>query len=433
MIAQCALDHYKSLGTKGKPRELEEWTVFAAIIAQNAKSMWVVSSATGSKCTTVGPVSLCLRDMHAEVMAKRGLQRILWEEMKETCTIDNAIRLLAEKEGVYRLRDSLRLHLYISDSPCGDATIYKLSNGNINFTGAKVILRDCGDYGQFSHSALLSTDSHEHKLAREHIQEIGVLRVKSGRSDLPAHLRSTSMSCSDKILRWMILGLQGTAMRNLAPIRLSSVVVSRDPACEVLDQQHALERAIKGRIKQVIVELNEKRERTETNADFLMDLERHHISVHVVNAVFSSSMTNLKTAVAAVEPRTDQSTDLSDIYSNRKRKRDHTSSTHVSPCGFCLNWNSMDSNVEVVVGARGVLQGKKAKSNADFAKLASRLCRQSMAQQSSSVGIASTSYRSWKFGTNVQGNAIRDAVLATRPFLGWLHGNSNFELGCNDR
>ena len=31
--------------------------------------------------------------------------------------------------------------------------------------------------------------------------KLGVLRTKSGRSNLPSHLRSMSMSCSDKVLR----------------------------------------------------------------------------------------------------------------------------------------------------------------------------------------------------------------------------------------
>ena len=44
---------------------------------------------------------------------------------------------------------------------------------------------------------------------REVEQDVGVLRVKSGRSDIPERQRTTSMSCSDKICRWSTLGLEG--------------------------------------------------------------------------------------------------------------------------------------------------------------------------------------------------------------------------------
>ena len=427
-IAKCALEHYHScLGTKGKPRQGEEWTVFAAIIAEDGDSTWVISSATGSKCTTTGPEGVCLRDMHAEVLAKRGLQRILWDEQQPTTAFTKQ-RLLEQANGVHRLKEGLRIHLYVSDSPCGDAAIYKLSSGAINFTGAKVLVR--GGEESNHHAALLATDQHGHKVGRETVQELGALRIKSGRSNLPPHLRSTCMSCADKIVRWMVLGLQGTAMAKIEPVRLSSVIVSRDPSCGLADQQSALERATTGRMQDVKEELLGNKEMKTRHAGFLRGLERHSVTVHVVDDVFPWGMANLKAAVQ-VQVQVHRAPDVSTPASvGTKRTRDdstHCSKTACSPCGFSINWNALDNSVEVVVGARGILQGKKPKSNADYSKLASRLCRQSMMEHSSSLTLPTT-YRDWK-ASNASGKELKDAVLSTGPLWGWLQSARNFEFG----
>lgn len=85
-IAAVAISHYERLPNKGKPQQ-NEWTVYAAIVAtcteENKKCIpWVVSCATGSKCTAITDkkeacASMILHDSHAEVLARRGLMRVL--------------------------------------------------------------------------------------------------------------------------------------------------------------------------------------------------------------------------------------------------------------------------------------------------------------------------------------------------------------------
>ena len=54
--------------------------------------------------------------------------------------------------------------------------------------------------------------------------EIGIARTKSGRSDLTEEQRSICMSCSDKILMWNIIGIQGSRLP-VEKIVLSSITI----------------------------------------------------------------------------------------------------------------------------------------------------------------------------------------------------------------
>lgn len=357
-------------------------------------------------------------------------------------------------KGVFQLRCGVQLHLYVSDSPCGDSSIYELAptghdqktdssnneNLRLNFTGAKVIisqksgvtLEDCGGSNQLlpvgpgyltedgtptqgNDNSLLQGDS-KAAVAREEVQILGALRTKSGRSNLPQRLRSTSLSCSDKLVRWQVLGLQGVCISRFIPepICFASICVSGDPQaksqhCQLL----ALQRAVPCRVRSVLHALTE--DAIDRNTQSLEEascvltnvetLKRVACPVHICEQPFERGKAFVQAARASLGVAAPTNSDLTSLIDNindescqkrklevieRESKRQRCSiGKRCSPCGFSINWQQpvcstaeyrISFRMEVTVGARGIKQGKKPKNLQDYQSHASRLSRWAFVQ-----------------------------------------------------
>ena len=83
----------------------------------------VLSWASGTKCLNGGRLSnsgTAVVDCHAEIVARRGLLRVLYGEMAKTFSEKKMESDLLEKRGdKWFLKKGLTLHLYISTAPCG--------------------------------------------------------------------------------------------------------------------------------------------------------------------------------------------------------------------------------------------------------------------------------------------------------------------------
>ncbi len=301
-IQRSIVDRYQELvfvPGSGKTRYLK-FKVLAGVVmtrGNNLDNAEVVCFATGTKCPHTADLMQgeVLHDCHAEVVARRSLKRFLIHHLKLTKSspgqsiFEKKSNYIIGGDDKYRLRDGIGFHLYISCPPCGDAGGF---------------IKQMTDMGE--------RDAHPNREAR------GVLRAKIqlGEGTIPLTGKSQAsperlftMSCSDKVASWNVVGIQGALLSHFVdPIYLDSVVLGSQ--CHYTH----LPRALYGR---------------------LTDLTTLPSAFHL----------NKPLMIGATEP---PSNDIIKISPSTKAP------------DFSINWASMDEEIEVVDTATGKTKDNNA-------------------------------------------------------------------------
>lgn len=262
-IADICFAAYEKLPKSGKPIQGKEWTILSCILQYQsiADDLQTVSLGTGTKClgaNDLNSTGSVLHDSHAEIMARRGFLKYIYSQMLQTKVNTNSSTSIFTYDTLlnkFHLNENVSFHFFSTHSPCGDASIYTAAklNDNNESTAEEPLAKRLKPYNDYDMDNIGSMTGaklfNSAKGADLMEQTIEVIRTKPGRG-----IRTLSVSCSDKLLRWNILGIQGALLDNLLvePIYLQTITICGH--CDTL----AMERAVWKRCSGKLIEKHDK-------------------------------------------------------------------------------------------------------------------------------------------------------------------------------
>lgn len=180
-------------------------TVVAAFVLVRGDEIRVASWAYGTHhATEVGDrrPRQELVDFHAEILARRGFQAFVWAHLEDPLFVIDG-----------NWQSDWTIHLYVSTTPCGNASWPRFAKSS------PPTMAD--DWPRVPHERM--------SMGNRGMGEVSVSLKSRDPSVFPAFGNSqVRLSCSDKILKWNAVGLEGALLSHvIQPLSLTSVIIGR--------------------------------------------------------------------------------------------------------------------------------------------------------------------------------------------------------------
>ncbi|XP_069138178.1 double-stranded RNA-specific adenosine deaminase-like isoform X2 [Argopecten irradians] len=308
------------------PNNLTKWKVIAGIVMESKSDriFEVISLASGSRfitgksLTTNGKV---LIDSHAEILTARGMRRFLYHHIRKLCQGQRSNVLQRNQNGKFQLVSGIKFHLYISTVPCGDGAKFS--------RGCSVLMGDNdGHMPVFKNKnqGRLKMKTHIHATGQCPTVDRKCRNTYQSKKEIRCGNQLRVMSCSDKICKWNLLGVQGALLANLMePVYLTSITLG-------FRYKHG-----------------------------------HIARAMCCRLVKTQTIENLPSGYKVNHP-------LLGGVSHKKTPqcRDGKSTP------YCINWNRADDCHETTDGSTGLLHNRELTSSTGLTERKSRLCKQEL-------------------------------------------------------